>query len=191
MLTQVILDGPMGRHCGREWNLAVRTPSEALSLIEANKPGVMSWIRNNRAKYANYRVTITGRDGKKQKLDNSTYGLQRNAPKVIRFTPITQGASAVVRTVVGAALLAVAYFFPVTAPYLVPMGISLMIGGIVEMLSPQPKQNSGSSGDSTNSYYFNGPTTTTNQGVPVPLIYGKVMTGGTPITAAVQINQLM
>lgn len=190
-LTKVILDGPMGKMFGKEWNLAVTTPNQALSLIEANKPGIMGWVRNNREKYAKYRVTITDRKGKKLSLNEQEYSLQRDeAPKIIRFTPVIEGRSAGARILVGAVMLVVAYFAPPLAPYLVPMGISLMIGGLIEMLSPRPKSSNNTSEDGT-SYYFNGPVNTTAQGVPVPLVYGRCLVGSQAVSASVTIDQLM
>lgn len=191
MLTKVILDGPMGKRFGREWNLAARSPQEALQLIDANEPGLLRWIRANVQKYAKYRVTITTAEGKKVKLSDQDYGLERKAPAVIRFTPITAGASGGMKVAVAAVLLVISYVFPPTAPYLVPMAISLMIGGLVEMLSPRPKKPNSSPEDNAASYYFNGAVNTTQQGVPVPLVYGRCMVGSQAVSASITVDQLM
>lgn len=188
-LTKVILDGPMGKAFGKEWNLAVTTPSQALALIEANQPGIQGWIRNNADKFSCYRVTVTDRNGKKHRIDDSTYPLQRDEqPAMIRFTPVVSGSSAGVRTVVGAILLAVGLYFG--QPWLIAMGASLMIGGLVELLSPRPKKQNNTSDDGA-SYYFNGPVNTTAQGVPVPLVYGRCLVGSQAVSASVTIDQLM
>jgi predicted phage tail protein len=52
------------------------------------------------------------------------------------------------------------------------IGISMALGGVANLISPQP--SSGGSGDNSghNSHLFNGPQTTTQQGGPVPLCYG-------------------
>ena len=191
MLTRVILDGPLGKRFGREWHLAVCTPNQAINMIEANSPGVLSWIRLNMRKYANYRVTLTGKDGKKLKLDNDTYAIQNEAPAEIRFTPVTEGASAAARIVVGAILIVVGVLIPPLGAYTIPMGIGLMIGGLVELLSPQPKTSDGAAREDKTSYYFNGPVNTTTQGVPVPLVYGRCLVGSQSVSAAITIDQLM
>jgi predicted phage tail protein len=188
-LTKVILDGPLGKAFGKEWNLAVTTPNQALALIEANKPGIQGWIRNNADKFSCYRVTITDKRGKKHRIDDSTYQLQRDEqPAMIRFTPVVSGSSAGIRTVVGAILIAVGLYFG--QPWLVAMGASLMIGGLVELLSPRPKKQNNTSDDGA-SYYFNGPVNTTAQGVPVPLVYGRCLVGSQAVSASVTIDQLM
>lgn len=192
MLTKVILDGPLGKAFGREWDLAVCTPNDALSMVEANKPGVFSWIRRNAAKYANYRVTITDKKGKRIKVDSDTYGLQRSQPAMIRFSPLTTGAGAAARIVVGVVLLVVSYFFPPLATYLVPAAIGLIVGGMIELLSPRPKKaDKGTSDDGVTSYYFNGPVNTTQQGIPVPLVYGRCLVGSQSVSASITIDQLM
>lgn len=187
-LTKVILDGPMGRRFGKEWMLAVSTPTEALQLIEANTQGFGAWVRDKRAQYANYRVTITDKRGRKTTLDKSTFGLRRSPPAVIRFTPLTQGASGVVRMVVGAALMISAIWLGPSAFW---AGASMFVGGLIEVLSPTPKVDAGSASDDGTSYYFNGAVQTTAQGVPVPLIIGRCMVGSQPVTADITIEQLM
>lgn len=189
MLTTVILEGAMGKAFGRKWELAVNSPNEALRLIEANRPGLFNWIREKLTKYGRYRVICECEDGRKVELDNDTYALQHKVKK-IRFVPLTEGASAGVRFVIGAVLLVISYFFPVAAPYLAPMGVSLMVGSVIEMLTPKIQKDANSKTDKT-SHYFDGPVNTVNQGVPVPLIYGRsIRVGSHAISASVTVDQV-
>ena len=64
MLTEVILDGAMGKKFGRKWELNVTTPSQALKLIYANIPGVFAWIRGNLDRYQNYKVLCEYENGR-------------------------------------------------------------------------------------------------------------------------------
>lgn len=188
-LTKVILDGPLGTRFGKEWDLAVSTPAQALQIIEANEPGLGIWIRQNSAKYANYRVTLIDGAGKKIRLDDSTFELERSQPAVIRFTPVTAGASAGLRVVVGVALMISAIWLGPPAFY---AGASMALGGLIEILSPRPKAETGTSSDEgINSYYFNGASNTTTQGNPVPLIYGRCLVGSQAVSSAITIDQLM
>jgi predicted phage tail protein len=59
------------------------------------------------------------------------------------------------------------------------MGVAIALGGISMMLSPQPKVNlsDAESPEETPSFLFNGVTNTTEQGNPVPVVYGEVVTG--------------
>jgi predicted phage tail protein len=66
------------------------------------------------------------------------------------------------------------------------MGASMVLGGIVQLLSPTPKIDSGiGSEDALHrpSYNFNGVVNTTAQGHPVALAYGRVICGSAVISA--------
>lgn len=187
MLTKVILDGPLGKQFGKVWELAVNSPAQALRLIDANKPGVFTWIRSNLEKYAAYRVLVEYEDGRKEDLDNDTFVLERKA-KTIRFVPVTQGAGNTFKIVVGVILIIVGCVVP-GAQGLIYVGAALVLGGIAGMLAPKPDAMKDK--ETKNSYYFDGPTNTTTQGVPVQLTYGRCLVGSHTISAAVTVDQLM
>lgn len=196
MLTNVILEGPMGKACGRKWAFEVSSPAEALRMVEANKPGVFIWIRKNLEKYASYKVICKYENGREEELDKDSYVMSGN-PTEIRFVPLIEGAGAVGRIILGAVLVVVGLFTTIftagTSSYLVAMGVSLMLGGVIELLTPQPKMNNNEEErKNKTSHFFDGPVNTTEQGVPVQLIYGdKVLVGSHAISAQVTIDQLM
>lgn len=67
----------------------------------------------------------------------------------------------VFQIILGVVLLAVAYFIPVTAPYLIPLAVGMIAGGVVSLLTPIPKGLAAAdSPDNTPSYTFNGPLNT-------------------------------
>jgi predicted phage tail protein len=190
MLTKVRLDGVMGKKFGKEWELEVSSPAEALRLIEANQPGLRSWIINNMKTYDAYEVICTYEDGREEALCDDTYGAQRGNLSMIRFSPTISGASSTVKIIVGVVLIAVGYFVPGPwSPYLYSIGASLILGGVIEALSPRPKAPDGSGADNGNSYYFDGPANTELQGAPVPLIYGRLLVGSHPISASVTVDE--
>lgn len=189
MLTKIILEGPMGKQFGREWELAVDSPAEALRMINANKPGVFAWIKANLSKYENYRVSCEYEDGTTEDLDNDTFPLRRKL-KSIHFTPLIVGAGGVGKIVVGVVMIVAGVVFQ--QPWLVSMGINMAIGGVISALSPRPKKSreAESARSDGTSYFFDGPVNTTQQGVPVPLIYGRILTGSHAISANLTIDQL-
>jgi predicted phage tail protein len=71
------------------------------------------------------------------------------------------------------------------------IGVALMLGSVIEALSPKPTQSDPSARKDKTSYYFDGPVNTSVQGVPVPLIYGKIRAGSHAISASLTIDQLM
>ena len=187
-LAVVTLNGALGKKFGRKWKLAVESVSEALQLIEANKPGVQAWMRANMAKFDRYHVKIERHDGTKADVSERELGMVSEGLKSITITPVIAGAGAGLRIVIGVVLMVASYWL---GPYAFAMGASLALGGIVELLSPTPKLSSGSQRSDNTSYYFDGPVNTVDQGVPVPLIYGRILAGSQVISARVTIDQLM
>jgi hypothetical protein len=60
------------------------------------------------------------------------------------------------------------------------VGVSLALGGIAQMLAPQPKFD-GPQEEQQPSYVFNGAVNTTAQGQPVPVGYGRMIVGSAVI----------
>ena len=59
------------------------------------------------------------------------------------------------------------------------MGVSLALTGIAQLMSPTPQiSNDGAQGEEEKpSFVFNGPVNRTEQGGPVTLVYGEIITG--------------
>ena len=73
-------------------------------------------------------------------------------------------------------------------PWMVSAGWGMIVGGVIGLLTPVPKTPG--SADNGNSYYFNGPVNTVQQGVPVPLIYGRCLVGSQIISAHTSVDQI-
>ncbi|MDR9847011.1 tail assembly protein [Herbaspirillum huttiense] len=192
MLTTVILEGPMGKAFGRKWELVAASPADALRMINANKPGLFAWIKNHLNRFANYKVICEYANGRKEAIDTDGLHLRGQLAK-IRFVPLVAGASAQVRFVVGAVMAVVGYYFGWTGigAWVGNMGVAMMIGATVEMLTGRPKTDTNENKNKT-SYVFDGPTNTERQGVPVPVIIGRnVLVGSHPISASVSVDQLL
>ena len=69
------------------------------------------------------------------------------------------------------------------------LGASMVLGGVLQMLSPQvPGLASQQSPVNKASYAYGGVTNTTAQGYPVPLLYGKRLIGGAIISAGIYVE---
>ncbi|HDK8400507.1 TPA: tail assembly protein [Escherichia coli] len=194
-LVHVQLGGPMAKHFGRHWHLKVRNTKQALDLIEANKPGFKAWMKRNIKTYDSYHIQITNKQGHKWSVDESEYQMMGQSDNIakIRITPVPRGSGGSAfgwfQTEVGAALLVVS---AVVMPALAPLGLSLMMGGISQIISPQATNESVRQADNSNSYYFDGPQNTENQGNPVQLIYGEeILVGSQVVSSSITIDQLM
>lgn len=104
----------------------------------------------------------------------------------------------VLQTILGAVLVVVgvlgstigqAWGGGVWGPAAWKIGAAMMVGGVVQMLSPQPA-GLASKQDAANqaSYAFGGVTNTVAQGYPVPLLYGKRLIGGAIISAGIYVE---
>lgn len=186
MTTKVILEGALGNKFGRVWNLFVNSPGEAIRLIDANRPGLVSWIKQNAKVYARYRVVCSYENGQRESISEEAYGMRRRA-KVIRFVPIPEGASGGAKFVVGAVLVAAGVIYG--TPQLTYVGMTLMATGAAQMLTRIPGERPDSK--SLNSSYFNGVESTIQQNSPVPLVYGRVLVGSHLISATMTIDRIV
>lgn len=67
-------------------------------------------------------------------------------------------------------------------------GLAMAVTGASSMLSKKEKPKDETKRD--DSFSFSGPINTNEQGNPVPLIYGRVMTGGQPISSGIDIEDI-
>lgn len=67
------------------------------------------------------------------------------------------------------------------------MGASMVLGGVMQLMTPQPNfgMSSSQSVENKPSYAFGSPVNTTAQGYPVPVLYGEREIGGAVISAGI------
>jgi predicted phage tail protein len=193
-LIKVYLDGALGKVFPAEWEVCAATPARALQIINANEPKLLHWMRNNKDTYGFYRITAEFEDGRIENVGPEELRMERRV-KSYRFSPEVNGSGALGEVFAGIGLIALAVFAPellgAFAPMIFGMGVSMVLGGIINALSPQPKQGQPNTEDgSQGSYYFNGPVNTTEQGLPVPVVYGRALVGSQVISAQIDIDQI-
>lgn len=128
--------------------------------------------------------------------------LHMGKPKIIKLIPKYAGAknqgltflavAAIIAATVftgGAAGYGAAGWFAAgstSAAVATSIAVSLAIGGITQLLTPQPEGlKTKSDVENQASYAFGGPVNTTAQGVPVPLFYGYREVGGAVVSASI------
>ena len=72
------------------------------------------------------------------------------------------------------------------------IGISMVLGGISQMISPTPQNSLGQSKEAARlqNYNFSGITNTSQQGMPVPIAYGRVFCGSAVISSGLDVDQV-
>ena len=116
---------------------------------------------------------------------------------VIRIVPVIIGSkkAGILQTILGAVIVAASVVYGVYtmdwahAAYGIQAGAAMALGGVVQMLSPQPGGLARrESPENKASYAFGGVTNTASQGYPVGLLYGKRRIGGAIISAGIYVE---
>ena len=74
------------------------------------------------------------------------------------------------------------------------LGVSLVVGGVAQMLSPAPTFSGferGKEAARLESFTFSGITNTVQQGMPVPICYGRCYIGSAVISSGLDVDQLV
>jgi len=179
-LRTVRLYGSLGARFGRVHRLAVESAAEAVRALCAMVPGFERELATSRNRGLTYACFIGKRNIGEQHLH------QPAGDADIRIAPLMAGAkrAGVLMTIVGVVLIVVGAY--TQQGWLVRMGVSMALSGVMQMLSPQQLALSAKdSPENGASYNFNGPVNTTAQGNPVPLLYGEMLTGSAVVSAGI------
>ena len=218
MIQTVRLLGDLGQRYGVEHKYTnLRTPAEAIKLLCINHPELQRELITAHEHGIGYRVIQADTD-----LDYPDLGLPIGQHDLIVAPVIAgSGGGGVGRILIGAALVAGAFFtggatiglLGLAAPVAVStaigaIGASLILGGVSQLLSPQPTiGNLGSnrlgSGDSLStdgpqsvtrgtdgrqSYAYTGAANTVGVGATIPVAYGEVLIGSQLLSANVDVT---
>lgn len=190
VMTRIELSGEPGKIFGKIHHRLINKVSEAGTALAKTIPGFESYMISSKSRGLTFAVF----KGKKNiGVDDLGFPV---TGEVIRIVPVIIGGkkAGVLQTVLGAVLVAagaVLSFTPWAAasPLLYKFGAAMMLGGVVQMLSPQPSGiASKQSADNRASYAFGGVTNTAAQGYPVPLLYGRRRIGGAIISAGIYVE---
>ncbi|EFE96615.1 bacteriophage lambda tail assembly protein I [Serratia odorifera DSM 4582] len=184
------LYGVLGARFGREHRIAVDSPVEAIKALSTIIPGFQQFLLKSKEQGLTYAVFEGKRNLVKEDLFLNSNGAD------IRIAPVVIGSkkAGVFQTILGAVMVvvgvAISYFSAGTmsafGAQLAWAGGAMMLGGVIQMLSPmQGGLASRQDPDNKPSYAFGGPVNTIAQGNPVPILYGKRRIGGAIISAGI------
>ncbi|MFZ6813759.1 tail assembly protein [Undibacterium sp. Rencai35W] len=178
-MREVRLYGHLGKRFGRVFRFDVRSPAEAIRALRANLEGFEAYLFQHSAPGFHVFVGKTN-VGQKDLLTSSD-------DATIRIVPVVAGAGhGVFQTILGAVLVVVGAYFDQS--WLVNIGVSMMVGGITQMLIRPPGPATPPNNQA--SYCFNGPVNTTAQGNPVPICYGAMIVGSQVVSAGLSVEQI-
>ncbi|EKB5402032.1 tail assembly protein [Salmonella enterica] len=185
-MARVCLYGDLQRF-GKRFSLSIKTAAEGVYALSMQIPGF-----RQRMSEGWYQVRIAGRD---VAPDDVTARLHEPLPTgaVIHIVPRMGGAKSggVFQVVLGAVAIGAAFFtggasmaaWGALSTGLFTAGASMMLGGVAQMLAPQPKAPSMHNADNgKQNTYFSSLDNMVAQGNPLPVAYGEVMTGSRRIS---------
>jgi len=195
MITTVKLYGHLGRRFGREFCFDIATVGEAVRALNANLTGFNAYLTNHSE--PGYRVLVD--DG--PVLSVAELGLAVNVPRTIKIVPVVAGAAegkSIGMIILGVVLVAAAFFTAGTsllglsvattniiASAAAGMGLSMIAGGVSQLLSPTPSMDEPKRSDNAS---FGDGVDTIRQGLAVPVVYGTVLCQGLPISVRLVVE---
>lgn len=190
VMTRIELCGILGKTFGKVHHRLIRTTHEATRSLAATVKGFEQFMISSKRRGLTYAVFKGKRNISEQDIGYPVSG------EVIRIIPVIIGSKrgGFLQTILGVALITAAVFAPwgaaVWASNLAfSVGATMALGGVIQMLSPQPTGLAKTqSADNKPSYAFGSVTNTTSQGYPVPLLYGKRRIGGAIISAGIYVE---
>jgi len=197
-VSTVLLLGELGQHFGKRHRFDVRSPAEAVRALVANFADFERFILQSKERHLGYRVLVGTEAISEQDLHGPV------GANTITIAPVIAGAGGKFgQIILGVALIAASFYLPTTALFSIgsfapsiaslsfSIGLSLTLGGVAQMLAPQPASNEPSERpENQPSYTFNGAVNTTAQGQPVPVGYGRVVVGSAVISAGIDVDQV-
>lgn len=196
-MTEFRLYGVLGRRFGKVHKLDCHTPGEGITGLCVMLPGFQDFMLAAHLDGLAFKIS----KGKHKMSDVSELG-HRHGNRVINIAPVVGGAKngGLGQVLVGVAVIVASFYTGglASAGYMsaataasigsatFAFGVSLTLGGVMQMLSPQPKglQNR-EDVDNKASYAFGGPVNTTAQGTALGVLYGKREIGGAVISAGI------
>lgn len=178
MMMTVLLDGHLRARFGERFTLAASTPAMAIGALIKTLPGFQQYL--DKHSEPGFHVLVGKQD---LALEDLTAPQETS---VVRLIPAVVGASAGFRTILGAALIVVGAYFG--QAWAMSMGISMVLGGVAEMLTKPPSFNPSALDKGPSdmpSYAFQGPHMTTGQGNCVPLGYGRCRVAGALVSLGI------
>lgn len=169
----------------RSFKAEVRSVAEAVSFLIANFPFIEKHIAERQ-----YRVKIG-----KRVIDKDELEFTSESTETISFIPVVVGSGAVWRIIVGVLLIAVSFLIPgvflfgvALAPITFGIGLSLVLGGVAQLLSPTPQTNISEDKNPAKTYSFSGIQNTSRQGIAIPILYGEIFCGSVTISAGISTD---
>lgn len=194
------LTGRLGKLFGNSFEFDIASPAEAIRALCYQIPGFEEEIK--RGSYRVKRIYPNGNQDIDETLLHFAFGKSTG----VLIEPVVQGrkSGGLGKIILGVALIGAAFFFSggalagaafsfagssVSYGQIALVGGLLAISGATAMLTPKVSANTDDNKDKTNSFLISAPSNMTEQGHPVPLVYGRTFTGSVMISAGISVEE--
>ena len=201
--------GALRKYLGQcRFQFEADTPAQAIKALCVNFPGLDKWLLDSEQDGVAYRVTLG-----KEKIgddDLSPLVMPWSERNVFSITPVIAGAGrGGILLGIGIALFAVATLATAGGGAIFGaaiaknigflaaaqgVGVSLALTGVAQLISPAATFSSAERGREAarfESFSISGVTNTAQQGLPVPICYGRAYIGSAVISSGLDVNQLV
>ena len=196
------------------FELDVNTPAEAIKALTANFKGLAKWMVESEQHGVAYKVRLGKEVVGEEQIDTLLYPWSER--DVFSITPVVTGSGRGFGMVLlGAALIGLSFVtFGTSAAFaggslsglgttagiygtawgskvLGAIGLSMMIGGISQMLSPPPPDLDIKQANKLQNYSFSGVTNTAQVGTAIPIAYGRLFVGSSVISSGLDVDEVV
>ena len=199
MLRTVRLYGELAEFVGhKELDAVITSTADAMRFLVSNFPKLEAHMAD---RY--YQVLVDDYEIGEEDIHNPI------GQSDISIVPVITGAGGGAgKSLLGLALIGVAFMLPVAVPlaplkfgglggfvgansFIANIGLGLTLMGVNEMLFPLPKnQGFDNEQDPRISFSFSGVQNTSRAGTSHPIVYGEIITGSVVISAGIDTNQV-
>ncbi|MEN8639578.1 hypothetical protein [Pseudomonas sichuanensis] len=183
-MKSIHLHGALGSQFGGPFRLEVRDPAEAVRALLVQLRGFRQALE------AGHWHVLRGPLEQADDLDEEGLVVALGAADQVHILPAIEGAGGVMNIISGITMVV---WGVMTGNYgMVKKGFNKTTGGVTSLFSQTPRSNDYTgreSADERPSFLFDGPTNTSTQGLPVPLIYGRIKTGSIVISAGLTAEE--
>ena len=185
-MTQVILHGILAKEFGKSFSLAIKRPKEVFDAISCARGNFRNRIVELSNQGVHFALLING-----EKINTIEDMSIASDSYKIDIVPAICGQGPLVMVAVGAAFAvggAAIGTASLIGGLLFSLGLSVAMMGIQMMLAPKPEMERPESTVSAaqNSFLLSSKSNTAQQGIPVPIGYGRLRVGSVVVQASIK-----
>lgn len=199
-MRKIHLHGALGKKYGRVIELEVETAAETVRALATNFPEIVKDLYNGSWHLVRGEKVSTGMSLGEE--DVTGFRLGRGDLHIVPHIAGAKRGRGVLKIVLGAALVGLSFGFagvgfmaqPISSALfgattwgqaIGSIGFAMALSGVSTLLAPRDRGQ-----EEDRSFTFSGPTNSARPGVPVPVVYGEVITGSVLISGGIDVDQI-